>query len=330
MWHEIEGLPAGIAARPIEKTDAEAWATLLAEVEQADDTGENYDAEHLVELLADERMQPELYSAGLWSGARMVGACFVRDTAGQREEHRVDVGGTVHPEFRRRGLGRLLIDWADASARRMHAERGGDLPGDLRIGSHARNTGMVTMLERAGFERCRYFSDMGRDLTDLPSRPTPGGLRLVAFDPRYDEATRLAHNEAFLDHWDFDPRERQFWDAHVTGSRAFRPAVSSLLVTDDPEPVVAAYALGYEFPADTEVTGVRDLYLGQIGTRRAFRGRGAASVLIAACLRAGAELGFQRASLGVDAASPTGAVGLYEGLGFAVTQRWIAYRRAIG
>ena len=329
MWHEIAGLPADIEARPIEKADAEAWARLLAEVEQADDTGENFDAEHLVELLADERMQPELYTAGLWSGERMVGACFVRDTAGQREEHRMQADGTVHPRFRRRGLGRLLIDWAGASARQMHDDRGGDLPGELQLDAHERNTGLLTLLEQTGFERCRYFSDMDRDLTDVPGRPTPDGLRLVAFDPRYDEAARLAHNEAFLDHWSFDPRDRQFWATHVTGSRAFRPAVSYLLVTDDPEPLVAAYALGYEFPADTAVTGVRDLYLGQIGTRRAFRGRGAAGTVIAASLRAGAEEGFQRASLGVDAASPTGAVGLYEGLGFAVTQRWIAHRCTI-
>jgi mycothiol synthase len=329
MWQQIEGLPAGIEARPIEKADAEAWAALLAEVEQTDDTGENYDAEHLVELLADERMQPELYSAGLWSGERMVGACFVRDTAGQRAEHRMDAAGTVHPRFRRRGLGRLLIDWAGATAVRMHAERGGDLLGELGIGAHERNTGLITLLEHAGFERCRYFSDMGRDLTDLPGRPAPGGLRLVAFDSGYDEATRVAHNEAFLDHWGFDPRERQFWQTHVTGSRAFRPAVSHLLVTDDPEPVVAAYALCYEFPADTAVTGLRDLYFGQIGTRRAFRGRGAAGAVIAASLRAGADLGFQRASLGVDADSPTGAVGLYEKLGFTVTQRWIAFRRPL-
>ena len=33
------------------------------------------------------------------------------------------------------------------------------------------------------------------------------------------------------------------------------------------------------------------------------------------------------AMLGVDAESPTGALGLYEGLGFVLHQRSIAYRR---
>ena len=35
------------------------------------------------------------------------------------------------------------------------------------------------------------------------------------------------------------------------------------------------------------------------------------------------------ASLGVDAENPTGALGLYEGLGFQMTKRSAAYRKAI-
>ena len=31
--------------------------------------------------------------------------------------------------------------------------------------------------------------------------------------------------------------------------------------------------------------------------------------------------------LGVDAENPNGALGLYEGLGFEVDQRWTTYRR---
>jgi len=36
------------------------------------------------------------------------------------------------------------------------------------------------------------------------------------------------------------------------------------------------------------------------------------------------------AMLGVDAENPTGALGLYEGLGFEVDHRSVAYRRPIG
>jgi ribosomal protein S18 acetylase RimI-like enzyme len=39
--------------------------------------------------------------------------------------------------------------------------------------------------------------------------------------------------------------------------------------------------------------------------------------------------GFATASLGVDAGSPTGAVGLYQRIGFTVTDTWIAERKPL-
>jgi len=90
-----------------------------------------------------------------------------------------------------------------------------------------------------------------------------------------------------------------------------------------------AYALGYEWVADTEVTGVREVYVGQVGTRREYRGRGLARAALAKVLTEGARTGYQRASLGVDADNPTGALGLYESLGFSVHSKWITFRRAL-
>jgi ribosomal protein S18 acetylase RimI-like enzyme len=39
--------------------------------------------------------------------------------------------------------------------------------------------------------------------------------------------------------------------------------------------------------------------------------------------------GMEAASLGVDAENPTGAVGLYERLGFAVNRRFVRLRRPV-
>ncbi len=87
--------------------------------------------------------------------------------------------------------------------------------------------------------------------------------------------------------------------------------------------------LSYEFEAETAVTGVRDAYIGQVGTRRPYRGRGAANALLLRMLAAAAEEGYRTASLGVDADNPTGALGLYERLGFKVTRRATAYVRPL-
>ena len=67
---------------------------------------------------------------------------------------------------------------------------------------------------------------------------------------------------------------------------------------------------------DTEQTGVRELWAGQVGTRREYRGQGLARATLTAVLRPGAAVGFEHSGLGVDADSPTGAFRLYENLGY--------------
>ncbi len=84
--------------------------------------------------------------------------------------------------------------------------------------------------------------------------------------------------------------------------------------------------LTYSWDADTEATGVRDAHFMTIGTRRAYRKRGVASALISHALRSAQDDGFDRASIEVDADSPTGANGLYERAGFTVTRTEVRYR----
>jgi ribosomal protein S18 acetylase RimI-like enzyme len=63
-------------------------------------------------------------------------------------------------------------------------------------------------------------------------------------------------------------------------------------------------------------------------TRRPWRRRGLATALIARSLVVLRERGMTSAALGVDAANASGALGLYEGLGFAVDTRASAWRKA--
>ena len=61
--------------------------------------------------------------------------------------------------------------------------------------------------------------------------------------------------------------------------------------------------------------------------RRPWRRRGLGRSMTAASLRRLRVAGMSEALLGVDAKNPTGALGLYEGLGFSVHQRSSVYRR---
>jgi ribosomal protein S18 acetylase RimI-like enzyme len=90
---------------------------------------------------------------------------------------------------------------------------------------------------------------------------------------------------------------------------------------------VAGYVMSYESPADTARRGVRDLYIGTVGTLPAHRGRGIAGALLAHVLQGAPAQGYATASLTVDAENPTGALGVYDRAGFRLHRREVTYLR---
>jgi ribosomal protein S18 acetylase RimI-like enzyme len=71
--------------------------------------------------------------------------------------------------------------------------------------------------------------------------------------------------------------------------------------------------------------GVRDGWVGDLGTRRGYRRRGLARALLIASLWAFKQAGMDTAKLGVDAQNPNGALQLYESVGFQKVETWLIY-----
>jgi mycothiol synthase len=317
--------PEWVEARPIEKSDAADWAALLDDVQRTDQNGENYDAEDLVEELSDPQLDAERDTIGLWADGVLVATGVVRWRKNLIDVDRLNADGAVRPGWRRRGLGRALMSWMAGRARELHEEHHPDVAeAELNAGAVSTNSGAGALFAELDFEEARYFFEMKRPFeTPLPAVEVPDGLRLVPFGPEYDEALRLVHNEVFLDHWGSTPSDENSWKVWVTGSRAFRAGISFLLL--DGQQIVA-YATSFEYEADTAATGIREVYVGQVGTIRSHRKRGLAAVVLSAVMHEAERTGFRRASLGVDADNPTGALGLYERLGFQQKSKWITYR----
>jgi len=315
--------PEGIAARPMDKGDVEAWAAMSAAQEKVDQEGENYSAEDLAEQLDRPNLDLARNTISLWADGRMIGYGMAHPSVSVVDVDRVRVGGTIDPQWRRRGLGTTLMRWLIQRAGELHAATHPDFPGQVGASAASNNVSATTLLEGLGFTAERFFFDMRRPLDQaVPEASIADGLRLTPYDPSYEEALRLAHFEAFSDHWGWTPPDPEVWRSRNVGSRAFRGAQSYLVLDGE---TVAAYVNGYEWEADTEATGVRELYIGQVGTRRAYRGRGLARATIAKVLAEAAQAGYQRAALGVDADNPTGALGLYENLGFTTHNKFTSY-----
>ncbi|HXV93315.1 MAG TPA: GNAT family N-acetyltransferase [Pseudonocardia sp.] len=324
-------LPPTLHARPMHAGDAAAWADLLAAAEEAARTGEHYDVEDLVEELADPGVDHARDSLLVLEGELPVAYQILHR---RRPDDRLWLvsEGTVRPSHRRRGVGAALI----ADGLRRAAEE--DARYSMRV--MGLDTGATAAAERAGLVPVRWWSQMSRPMTasttgsttgpttGLVAAPLPDGLVLHTLGPdydaaRWDEPLRAAHNAAFADHWGSSPVSAQAWAPTRTGSRSFRPAASVAVCT--PGGDVVGYVLSQEHVAETARTGRRDLWVLDVGTLRAWRGRGVASAALAHVLATARDLGYDTASLFVDTGNPTGALGVYTRQGFRPVRRDVSY-----
>lgn len=246
------------------------------------------------------------------------------DTTDGLREYRF--GGAVDPAWRGRGIGSALEAENERLTRQLAA--GHDVPNPRVLGSWSGDTqpAAAAVLTRAGFAPVRWFFDMTRpNLEDIPEVPVPDGLEVRPITRDLTKQVWRADSEAFRDHWGgFDDSDERLerWLALPTTD------LSLWIIAFDGDEV-AGGVLNHIDSTENEALGMRRGWLGSVFTRRQWRRRGLARALIARSLTALRERGMSEASLGVDADNPSGALGLYEGLGFGVTYRFTAWRKAL-
>ncbi len=315
-----------VTVRALDHDDLQAWATLLAETEAVDQTGEHFSVADLEEELANPDIEVGKDFVGAFEGDAMVGYFSVYPRGVADGEHRILAEGGVHPDRRGRGIGTELIAAMVQRARAAHAERHPALPMKLMVTGLSRNTAQEELFAGVGLRPERWNFLMEVDLASLPEQArVPGGYAVRRYQPEMAERMMAAHNSAFLDHPNFTPWSDTMWRQWVTESRNFRPEISFVATPEgDPETIVG-YVQSNEYDAHFEATGKREAFVAKVGTLREHRGRGVAGALLGRCLTAYREAGFDTAALDVDSLNPTGALGVYERAGFSVTTRWTNY-----
>jgi ribosomal protein S18 acetylase RimI-like enzyme len=245
-------------------------------------------------------------------------------------EARAYLDDEVHPDHVE-PLHDAVLDWLVAQGtQRLNAiaaaQPGGFArPRLLRLGTPDTQTDRVARYERHGFRPIRYFFRMRRDLRQpIPDRPLPEGLTLITYRPEISEAVRLADDEAFRDHWGHEPISPEDWEKFHVGNSAFRPDLSPILLDGDQ---VAAFSLNRVTPEENARQGYTTGWINSLGTRRAWRQRGLASALLVWSMRAFQAEGLDFATLGVDAENLSGALRLYERLGFETFRRFVVFGR---
>jgi mycothiol synthase len=248
-----------------------------------------------------------------------------------QRERNAFLGGDVHPEHRGRGLGEAILTWMEAHGRQRLLEFPADLPRSLRTACYDYLADRIRLFEQHGFSPVRSWYGMRRDLSQpVPDEYLPSGLILCNYRPELDRALMDAFNESFSDHWGFAPITYEDWQQFIIHAASFRPELTFLALDGEGSGAqIAGFSVNVVREEDNQRQGIAEGIINELGTRHPWRKRGIASALVCASMRAFKATGLDYAGLGVDTENQTGALGLYERLGFKVIRRSVTFSKPV-
>ncbi|WP_228974413.1 GNAT family N-acetyltransferase [Streptomyces sp. DH12] len=295
---------APCAVRPATSGDASLICALLNEIDTIE-TGRPETDLHSVEAdLRHPEVDLALDSWLAFDGDRLVAYALVWD---ESQGERVDADHYVLPGHEAAGERLLALAEARAADR---ARANGASRAVVHLHLNAEPTTDLDMMARRGWRRVRRYHVMTRPLPasgpGLEASEPPAGLELR--DCRDEPDRRRAHaliQETFAEHFDHQPRTYEQWLDDIGGGDRVDWSL------------VWIASVGAE---DAAVLFSRDdrrsmAWIGNIGVRRSFRGRGVAGYLLRHAFAVYAGRGRDTIGLGVDTQNETGALRLYQAHG---------------
>ena len=314
--------------RPLRREDLSALREMLLAIEQTDHREVADPLEDMQTQFDDPWSRPETDSLAAFTPAGQMVA-FARTLINPQPETeiRAHIWNEVHPQHRQAGLEDLLLDWSETRNRQRTQSMPADLPRVHRAGVEDTQVDCIGLLERRGYQPVRYFYRMRRDLREpIPTKQLPQGLTLRTFVPDLSRRVLAALNEAFRDHWSYEAITEEDWQQFFLERSSFRPDCTYVVLEGDE---VVGLSFNTVCPEENARRGIREGWVAELAVRRAWRNRGAATALLCESMRAFKADGLDYASLGVDTENPSGALRLYESLGFRPVKRFIQFSRPI-
>lgn len=234
--------------------------------------------------------------------------------------------GFVHPDYRRQGIGTALLAHAEKRGCQVARTHPSEIPKAYMVYINDLVRDRIALITKAGYEPVRYFYSMAR-LLEQPIKqvPMPEGLEVRPVNPDHYRQVFAALDEAFEDHW-----------GHITLTEAdiqewmespyFQPE-HWMVAWDGDE--VAGMVLNFIDHTENERFNRLRGYTEDICVRRPYRRLGLASSLLTQSLQLHKDLGLEEACLGVDTDNPSGALQLYQRVGFSPIKRSAAYRKPL-
>ena len=235
------------------------------------------------------------------------------------------VEGWVHPAWRRRGLGRALLHWTERRAAEVARADGRPSERALTSWPDEDQRGAIALYAAEGYGIVRYGYLMLRDLADpIVDAALPDGLEVRPVEAADHRRIWDADVEAFRDHWNTAERTEADFESWFTAPELDTSLWRVAWHGDE----VAGSVMTFVWPDENEGLGLSRGWLEHIGVRRPGRRKGLASALIADALHGLRAAGLAEAALGVDAENLSGALRVYEAMGFRRSRISVAYRKA--
>ena len=225
---------------------------------------------------------------------------------------RIVMDAAVHPDFRRRGLGKKLLTWG--------INRGVELGVKLaHIGTGEDAPAASALLEQHGFTPLRRYWELHWE-GSTPEYTLPSGASLRSF--RHGDASLLAdvQNAAFDGQWGYSPNSVEDVEYKVQMHRVSHAGILFLVVGSD--------TAGFCWTRIDGPPGNQIGVIGMGGGRPEFRRGGMGRAILLAGMAYLAQQGVKAVELSVDSDN-TPAREMYLNLGFRKVGGMIWYERTL-
>ena len=232
----------------------------------------------------------------------------------------------ILPKWRYQGIETAMIGWCEARLREIAKTHPKDSQRFFQTYSSGYKPKFNQLLEELGFSPARFFIEMSRSLDEIPAVKLPDDIKVHPADEKDIRKVWDASVEAFRDHWGYTiPKEEDF--ISYKASKFFQPELWQVAWEGDQ--VVSSVMNFIEHDYNKKFKKKRG-WTENISTRKEWRCRGIAKALIVRSMRMFKEKGFTEVALGVDTNNLSGALKLYQSLGYEKDKTWITYRKEMG
>ena len=296
-------------------SDFDEYAKLHIEAEKIDRSELCTSRQKLREYLERPLYNPEKDLFIAEASGRIVG--FLNSTP-ELIMRRVLLDCLVHPQHRRKGLAKRLLEQVTHRARELEVKV---MHGNVL----EENTAAREILSRFGFSIVRQFLEMSLSLSEVKLPDTLSSEFTLNYLQRgEEERLTQVQNRCFTDTWGFNPNTPEEIAYALNLSRTSVKDV--VILYDDDKP--AGYCWTKINCAKSTATGEKKGRILMLGVDPDYRGRGIGKLALWSGLSYLKDKGIALVELTVDGGNPS-AYSLYRSAGFQVLTRNFYYERRL-